>query len=65
MALPVPDTLKFLIEPFAAVGKPPTERKDRDGGGQGPPKREDQVGGQSDPRKGHPENLALHDNSLT
>ena len=65
MALPVPDTVKFLVEPVAAVGKPPTERKDGDGGGKGPPKREDQVGGQADPGKGHPENLPLHDNSLT
>jgi hypothetical protein len=53
-----------LIEPFTAVGQPPTEGEDRERGGHSPPERQDQIGEKTDASKAHPENLALHRHSL-
>ena len=48
------------LKPIAAVGNPPTEAHDRDGGAQGPPERQRQVRNQAHQAKQGPENLLLH-----
>lgn len=54
-----------LPEPAAPIRKPPTERQERDGGGQGPPNREHKIGEQAERTERDPEDLALHHRSLT
>jgi hypothetical protein len=65
LALFVQDPVKTSLEPFTAVGKPPTEGKNRDSSRNGPPERQHEVRGQANSRKGHPEDFALHGPSLT
>ena len=49
------------LEPFAAVGDPPTGHANRDRGDEGPPKWQYQVGNEPNDREGHPKNFALHE----
>jgi hypothetical protein len=54
----------FLAKPLAAVGKPPREGQDRDGRGDCPPKWQKKVSHETYRAKRHPEDFALHGNSL-
>lgn len=58
-------TASRLPEPATPIRKPPTERQERDGGGQGPPNREHKIGEQAERAERDPEDLALHHCSLT
>src|SRR5580692_8355446 len=53
-----------MLEPAAAIGKPPTDGEDWNGGGESPPEREDNVRSQTQDGERQPEHLALHAPSL-
>jgi hypothetical protein len=53
-----------LVEPFTAVRQPPTEDENWECGCHTPPEWQNQIGEKTDTREAHPENLALHRQSL-
>lgn len=54
-----------LLEPAAAVGKPPTEYAHRNGGEERPPERQEKIARQAENDETCPENPFLHDAILS
>jgi len=52
------------LEPVGAVGDPPAEGEERNGGADGPPEGQSDVGEQAERGEGEPEDFALHVGSL-
>src|ERR1035437_2594785 len=48
------------LEPVAAVGYPPCDEKDRNGGGEGPPERKQEISQQTEQHEDRPEYFSLH-----
>lgn len=48
------------LEPIAAVGDPPADDDDRNGGSDAPPERQDHIRQQAKHSEGNPEDLFFH-----
>src|SRR5271163_1885621 len=55
-----PRRLPRNLKPVRAVGDPPGEHTDGDGGADGPPDWEGEVGDEAEGGEGHPEDFLLH-----
>ena len=64
MAVPQGLGMESVGEPVAAVGDPPAEGEDGEGGDDGPDKGESEVGDEAEGGEEEPEDFALHGESL-
>jgi len=57
--------MELVGEPVAAVGDPPTEGEDGEGGDYGPDEGESEVGDEAEGGKEEPEDFALHEGEFS